>query len=87
MQNEILKKIIEKELWMLALSRREQRVLELRKKNHRTLKSIGLELGVTQERVRQIEARAKQKQKFKQMVVEELNKRIKVYLKEKNVQT
>ena len=41
-----------------TLAPREQRVLELRFAAERTLEEIGRELGLTRERVRQIEAKA-----------------------------
>lgn len=83
--NNLLKQIIEHELWMLKLSKREEKILKLRSEG-RTLRSIGLEFKppLTQERVRQIEEKAKERLSFKNKTIQGLNKKIIKYLKEKN---
>jgi len=76
MKQEEIKKILDQEF--TNISKREKRVLECRTKK-KTLKVIGKELGLTLERVRQIEKRAKEK---KQRESEIFNKAVKKIIKE-----
>lgn len=73
---EEIKKILDQEF--TNISKREKKILESRIKK-KTLKAIGEEFGLTLERIRQIEKRAKQK---KQKEEEVFNKAVKEIIKQ-----
>lgn len=76
MKQEEIKKILDQEF--TNISKREKKILESRIKK-KTLKVIGEEFGLTLERIRQIEKRAKQK---KQKEEEVFNKVVKEIIKQ-----
>lgn len=76
MKQEEIKKILDQKF--TNISKREKKILESRIKK-KTLKAIGEELGLTLERIRQIEKRAKQK---KQKEEEVFNKAVKEIIKQ-----
>lgn len=78
MKQEEIKKILDQEF--TNISKREKRVLECRIKK-KTLKAIGEEFGLTLERVRQIEKKAKEKKRNEDRVFNKAVKRITKELK------
>lgn len=64
--------------YSLQLTPREEKIYELRFRQHKTLEESGKELGVTRERIRQLEARVLEKIKkvtdIKQFISEQIEK-------------
>jgi len=82
MRNEIIKRILEEELekkdliypFVSGLTRREKKVLAWRgQKTPKSLQFIGEKLGITRERARQIENKAKQKISYQKEIVRKLS--------------
>lgn len=51
----------------MVLTEREKQVLELRIEQRKTLSEVGKILGISRERVRQIEVKVRKKMKYKEL--------------------